>query len=961
MAVNKRLIGAGATASSAITPSENFKVVTYTGTGSSQAITGVGFQPDKVVIKKRDGADDWAVFDSNRGANFLSWNNTNAQSSFTFSFDSDGFTVPSTSGMTNGSGNEYVAYCWKANGGTTSSNTDGSVTSTVQANTQAGFSIVEWTGQSSQHSIGHSLGVKPSMVFFKRTDAANDWLFYYDVVDGSLDYAYLNQSTAGANSSRTLWTSSVFYHQGVGDYIGYAFTPVESFSKFGTYTGNGSANGPIIETGFEPAFLMIKRTDTADSWVIHDNKRDLVNPRKKYLLANGSNAEAADLDGIDFLSNGFQLKDDYAYYNASSGTYIYMAFATDPDTEAPTLASSFNVQTYTGTGAARSVTGFGFSPNLIWGKNRDANEPHWIYDTSRGPNKLLESNSTIASTTVSSRLTGFESDGFTIGGNDGSINGSGVDYVAWAWKADDNEPTINENGSIDSIVSANANAGFSIVKYEGDGSTSKTVGHGLSSAPEMVIVKRLDSSADWYVWATPVMSITGSTSDYIVLNSSAAKVTAASVTNLWGGNVPSATTIGVGDSSGSNASGGDYIAYCFHSVSGFSKFGTYTGTGSDGNAVTTGFQPDFLMVKRSDSTGGWLMFDSARSGSNPIDDRIEANNNQAEQLNSGSKYVDFNSNDFEANGSDSELNASGGTYIYMAYKMNPAPVVAEGKYSFLIVAGGASGGAFYGGGGGAGGLRTSFGSSSGGGASAMSEETLSSGTYTITVGAGGTSVLSSTYGRGNDGNTSSITGNSSLSTVGGGAGGTYVTNTTTLTGNSGGSGGGGGTLHQTSPYTSAGGAGTANQGYAGADGGAGSFNGTVGPGGGGGSAAVGGASSGGYRVGGNGGAGLAVSITGSSSFYAAGGAGGGEGGAGTGGVAGTSSGTAGATNTGSGGGGCGNSGSSSRSSGAGGSGVVILRMRTSDYSGTTTGSPTVTVLGDETILTYTGSGTYVHS
>ena len=825
MGISKRLIGAGATASSAITPSENFKVVTYTGNGSTTGpIVTVGFKPDKIWIKRRDSADAWYVYDSTRSTSnprtkILLTNDSTAEldntTYYSIDFLDNGFQPKSSlSTATNASGGEYVAYCWKANGGTTSSNTDGSITSTVQTNTDAGFSIATYTGTGSTGTYGHGLSSAPDLIITKRTDAVEGWLVYSSSLSAS-NYMYLNGTGAAGTDTNAYKTisattnqigSDVTVNTSGGDYIAYCFNSVDGFSKFGTYTGNGSDDGPIVETGFEPAYLMIKNTSigTAGSyWAIYDNKRTPSNPRDTILRANSNSADF-DLDSldIDFLSNGFQVKGTYDAVNGNNYTYIYMAFAADPDTEAPTLASSFNVQTYTGTGSNRSIEGLGFSPSLLWLKGRSNTEHHYLYDTIRGSTKYLHSSNNAAQGTDStSRLASFDDDGFSLF-TDPAVNGSGQTYVAWAWKADDNEPTINENGSIDSIVSANANAGFSIVKWTGAGSNA-TIGHGLSAAPEMVIVKKLDAAQDWWVYHKDLNGGTNPAHYFIRLNlNNAETLNASSGGSIWNSTAPTSTVFSTGTTLQESS---DYIAYCFHSVSGFSKFGTYTGTGSDGNAVTTGFQPDFLMVKRSDSTGGWLMFDSARSGSNPIDDRIEANNNQAEQLNSGSKYVDFNSNDFEANGSDSELNASGGTYIYMAYKMNPAPVVAEGKYSFLIVAGGASGGAFYGGGGGAGGLRTSFGSSSGGGASAMSEETLTSGTYTITVGAGGTSVLSSTYGRGNDGNTSSITGNSSLSTVGGGAGGTYVTNTTTLTGNSGGSGGGGGTLHQTSPYTSAGG------------------------------------------------------------------------------------------------------------------------------------------------------------
>jgi len=400
-----------------------------------------------------------------------------------------------------------------------------------------------------------------------------------------------------------------------------------------------------------------------------------------------------------------------------------------------------------------------------------------------------------------------------------------------------------------------------------------------------------------------------------------------------------------------NKNGNQYIAYCWKSVAGFSKMASYSGTGAAGNNVTIGFEPSWIMIKRSDSTGGWLMFDNKRNPSNPRNSRLEANNDSAEQAGSTSKFVDFDATSFEPQISDSEINASGGTYLYMAFKENPGTPAAipAGEVAYLVIAaGGGAGGV--GGGGGAGGLRTSYGNYTGGGQSAESNITLSAQTYTITIGAGGTA--SATGGAfNNDGNTGSNGTSSVFGTITslGGGGGTGGANTAL-------SGGSGGGCRSGSP-----GSGTYGQGFDGATGDIG---------GGGGGAGGTGLSSTAGSCGANGGPGLNVPITGATTFYAGGGAGGvsfasgcsaTSGGIGGGGDAGANAGTA---NTGGGGGGgswTNNANYTTQGGGNGGSGVVILRMNTSDYSGTTTGSPTVTTDGSETILTYTGSGTYVHS
>ena len=457
MSLNKRLMSSQP---APFVASENFKAVLYTGNGGTQAITGVGFQPDFVWCKTRSASSDHNVSDSLRGVqkglnpNSTAVEGNQAPLGVTV-FGTDGFTVADNSGGgagVNGNGITYVAWCWKAGGGTTSTNSSGSINSTVQANTDAGFSIVQYDGTGAAATIGHGLtSAAPELIITKQRTGTTSWSV------GVSDWTkYLElDDTPGFRTASSVWnntapTSTVFSVAGSGGSntsggtnIAYCFHSVEGFSKIGSYTGNGSDNGPIVETGFEPAFIMFKRTDSADSWVIHDNARSTSNPRKEYLLANGNNAEATDLNGIDFLSNGFQILDDYAYYNASGGTYIYMAFAADPDTEAPTLASSFNIETYTGTGSAQTISGLGFSPNLVVLKHRNNGTAHqwnWL-DTVRTNGHTIHSNSSEASEAGTNMISSYTSDGFILGTNN-AVNQSGINQIAWCWKADDNEPTI---------------------------------------------------------------------------------------------------------------------------------------------------------------------------------------------------------------------------------------------------------------------------------------------------------------------------------------------------------------------------------------------------------------------------------------------------------------------------------------------------------------------------------------
>jgi hypothetical protein len=897
MAVNKRLLQ-GATGGGALTPSENFKVVTYTGNGGTQAITGVGFQPDMIWIKERSAADSHRLLDSTRGVNsrlFPDLTNAASVVSGTLnSFDSDGFTLGSAPEV-NQNGETYVAWCWKSGGGTTSSNTDGNITSTVQANTAAGFSIVKYDGgdiSSSTSTVGHGLDSAPELIIVKTYETgltASEWFVYSQEV-GNTKEGNLNQNAAfGTDTDRwnsTSPTSSVFtlgsswsdypaYY--AGDTIAYCFHSVEGYSKFGGYTGNGSANGPIVETGFEPAFLMIKNTSDTGDWVIFDNKRNLTNPRNNRLMANLDSAESTGSTTrvIDFLSNGFTIKSTHQDINANNDTYIYMAFAADPDTEAPTLASSFNIETYTGTGAARSISGLGFGPGLVWTKDRGNAEQHQLHDIVRGATKAIASNLSNAEATRADGLTSFDSDGFSLGSDGAGIinDSSRGPYVAWTWKADDNEPTIfggparavykfednandvtgsfngtasnvtysssgkfnkagdfstsganiaigspipntdtavsvsawvylnssgntndngtvigtgitsagsegpfrvnlryvsantykitalrqvggtyylsadsniidstvthatwhhvvwtyspsgrtlttylngskvqstemttsgssvndstsvignfrgntttNFNGLIDqvriyngvvsddgvaelyaestsqnddielggppkSIVSANANAGFSIVDWQQIPATGTTVPHGLSAAPNMIITKAQNDTDNWYVYHSAL-----GTGKFMYLN-----LTNAQVSNAGGYSAVGASTF---TSNLSNNSGINMISYCFHDIAGYQKFGSYTGSGSAGNAQNVGFQPDFLMFRRYNNSDNWVIVDTRRTE----DKYLLADTTDTEQ---SLDILDFTSTGWTFKGSS--MNSSSDNYIYWAIAKN---------------------------------------------------------------------------------------------------------------------------------------------------------------------------------------------------------------------------------------------------------------------------------------------------
>ena len=328
-------------------PSDYFNTVLWsgnsTGDNANQNITGVGFQPDLFWNKTRNQAENNIITDVLRGTNkFLRANDTTAQYTPTCNQTpiSDGFTATGDEGGEfNNNGYTYVTWNWKA-GGSGSSNTDGSITSTVSSNTTSGFSIVKWTGTSTNGTIGHGLGVVPKMIIVKRISGGTGfWIVYHSAL-GNNNEIYLNATNASGSSSawqNTDPTSSVFYVSGAGndvngsgDYIAYCFAEKKGFSKFGSYTGNGSTDGTFVYTGFKPAFVMYKNSSVAGGhWQIHDTKRLGYNGANKVLRANLTNAEAD--DEIDILSNGFKARNASNNNNNWSGvTYLYMAFAEEP-------------------------------------------------------------------------------------------------------------------------------------------------------------------------------------------------------------------------------------------------------------------------------------------------------------------------------------------------------------------------------------------------------------------------------------------------------------------------------------------------------------------------------------------------------------------------------------------------------------------------------------------------------
>ncbi len=330
-------------------PSAHFQTALWSGNDSTQSITNDGnsdMRPDWVWIKRRDGsAINHQMYDSSRGVTKnLVPNVTQAEgtrSTGLTAFNSDGFSL-GAGGAENASGNTFVGWQWKANGGTTSSNSDGDITSTVQANTTAGFSIVIYAGNGNDgDTVGHGLSGNWDLCILKNRGETDYWTVSRT---GTNQVMLLHDGSGGyeANHSTAYMTraSGVIGLVNAGDlgmvnnssenYVAYVFKEVQGYSKFSNYTGNGNADGPFIYTGFKPAWVMAKRTDAGSSnWMMFDSKRDTFNVMDSYVVAHDSQAEA-DYPFIDFLSNGFKWRHTSSHANASGGTYVYMAFAEHP-------------------------------------------------------------------------------------------------------------------------------------------------------------------------------------------------------------------------------------------------------------------------------------------------------------------------------------------------------------------------------------------------------------------------------------------------------------------------------------------------------------------------------------------------------------------------------------------------------------------------------------------------------
>jgi hypothetical protein len=641
--------GAGAGASGPVTYIEDvFSTYLYTGNDAALTVTnGIDLATKGGMVwgKSRSASQNHRIYDTARGSNYsLITNGTGAQSNQganACAFNTDGFSLSAASGIVGSAGfggPNYVSWTFREQ--------------------PKFFDIVTYTGDGANRTISHNLGSVPGCIIVKRTDAAADWQVYHRSL-ANTEYIVLN-STAAVATGTTRWnsttpTSTVFslgtdttVNANGGTYVAYLFahdaggfglTGTDNVISCGSYTGNGST-GQLINLGYEPQWVLIKQTDAADQWAIIDNMRGWAQSDSATLCANTANAENADFSASGATSldpQGFRLWNANGALNQSGGTYIYIAIRRGP-MKVPTSGTSvFAPVTYTGTATAATLGSLQVNDlSLFMNRSGTTNTGSVWYDRLRGLGRYLQSSNSAAEANDTTTVTGFDTQtGVKVGiDNQGTVNAT-TTYVLQQFRR--------------------APSFFDVVCYTGTGS-AQTLAHNLGAVPELMIVKwRTGATGDnWNVYHSAI-GATGA----LYLNK-----TDPTVGTAWNNTAPTATQFTVGTQGSVNAA--TYVAYLFATVAGVSKVGSYTGTGAL-QTINCGFTGGarFVLIKRTDSTGDWYVYDSARGISSGNDPYLLLNSTAAEVT--GTNYVDTTSVGFQVTAAaPAGLNANGGTYIFLA-------------------------------------------------------------------------------------------------------------------------------------------------------------------------------------------------------------------------------------------------------------------------------------------------------
>ena len=643
-----------------------FSTYLYTGNGSTQTITNgidLAGKGGMIWFKPRNTANNHNLIDSARGLNkFLITNSTAANGTTgagygVSSFNSTGFSLdPPWTSSTNTTDTTYASWTFREQ--------------------PKFFDVVTWTGDGTgNRTILHSLGSTPGFIQTKRTDAIENWWNFHRSVTSPnanwwRNYGTLETTNAfsdwGDNSglyqspdSTSLYIGS-YYNASGKTYVAYLFahdaggfglTGNENVVSCGSYTGNGSATGPVVTLGYEPQWLMIKRSSAAGDWVMLDVMRGFSDSSDNELYANLSLAEGSGLNLATPLATGFQLQSSTGNLNASGQTYIYIAIRRGP-MAVPTLGTTvFAPVVQTPSGVTTVTTGFPSDLSIFAERVKTAIGGNIFFDRLRGTFKTysvwLYSQSTSQETIQASNGMGFDSNTTIVDNISAPVWGVNSSSIYWNFKR---APSV-----------------FDIVCYTGTGGASQTFAHNLGVAPELVIVKCRSDAAAWESLGTAL----NSSQRQIYLNRTQAGVAVASGHLGWNGTdgaykAPTNTLVYFGGDSDVGGAGLPYVAYLFATCPGVSKVGSYTGTGTT-QAINCGFTAGarFVMIKRTDSTGDWYVWDSARGIVAGNDPYLSMNTTASEVT--STDYIDTSAAGFEISSTaPAAINASGGSFIFLA-------------------------------------------------------------------------------------------------------------------------------------------------------------------------------------------------------------------------------------------------------------------------------------------------------
>jgi len=592
--------------------------------------------------KSRNTVNSYAhrLSDTNRGAGNTLRSESTAASAVTggtSSFTSTGFTL--VDGESNQSTDNYVSWTFRKQ--------------------PKFFDVVTWTGTSSGSStraIPHNLGSTPGFIVVKVLNATSDWVCYHR----SLGSDTIRLNATSAASSVGDWgtiDSSVFTVTNAGNglnflgqtYVAYLFAHdaggfglagTDNVVSCGSYTGNGSASGPVIDLNYEPQFVIVKNASAFGSWQLLDTMRGLnVSATDATINPNLSSAESVD-QYMDIFATGFQLRNGGGNWNTSGATYIYIAIRRGP-MKVPTDGTKvFKPLARTGTGGATDITGVGFSPDLVHTQSRDSYGANGMFDRLRGaPGQLRPASSAAEQTTTD--IAAYLMDGVATGGSVSYINDSGIPYSLHFFK--------RAPGFMDEVC------------YKGIGGDFRDVLHNLSVVPEFILIKNRSGNGDWAAEA----NITNTNHASGNFNSAGGLTTYSYASGIVLYAKPSASTLFIAGGA-YNQLDLNYVAYLFATCPGVSKVGSYTGTAAT-QVIDCGFTAGarFVLIKRTDSTGDWYVWDSARGIIAGNDPYLLINSLTAEVT--STDYIDPVASGFEISSTaPAAINASGGSFIFLA-------------------------------------------------------------------------------------------------------------------------------------------------------------------------------------------------------------------------------------------------------------------------------------------------------